>query len=107
MADDVSCETFQKHTHTHAHAHTPCLEVNFKMVYLRRYTKDDGTPNALNFLYSTITAKLKVFSLSFFFPEFIKVHSMTQFLRFLYSVRLCVCICKCDHTSAISVIMLV
>ena len=75
------------------------------MVYLRRYTKDDGTPNALNF-YSTITAKLKVFSLSFFL-QFIEVHSMTQFLRFLYSVRVCVYICECDHTSAISVIMLV
>ena len=87
VADNVSCEKFQAHTNTHMHTLPAWRLISKRFIW-------GGTPKMMVLImpltfYSTITAKLKVFSHSFFL-QFIKVHSMTQFLRFLYSLRVCV-----------------
>ena len=49
-------------THIHEHAHIFYFEVNLKTVFiLKRYTKDDGATNALNFCYSNYNLQIESF----------------------------------------------
>ena len=84
--------------HIYEQTHIFYLEVNLKTVFiLKRYTKDDGATNALNFCYSNYNLQIESF------PAFDFLFSLTKFTPWVSSFVLwytCVSECVCIYVLA-------